>query len=720
MNDLLPIPEHYQYTSLPNVAPPPHYIRLLRLGVHDFELEDEVNCALQTFTFNVSNKSCPPYTALSYTWGPAESLENVSNNESLSLVKVNGRPLQASANLCAGLEEITRRLRRSNEAELYLWVDAICIDQKNFVEKGQQVDMMGEIYRHADSVIVWLGTGLDNEIQEVRSMVKGAASLVQSIHDKIGEVNEKTNHLGSWQRMSEIERQSEFDRHQLPRRGAVQWLYFWNFFKRRWFSRIWGECCNTRITKTSSKLFTADTVTQYVAIQELVLAREVEYYCGQFTFPRDEVLLCTDLLYWEIVTWPELVTQTYDYDLITSSRNVFVIDDLYHESGRFKYHDRVALVGPWSNRESPWKFLMNLLYSSRRHQATTSKDKVYALLGLVRTKKGLSSVALDKFVKADYTKPSSQVFVEAAQGIILDTKWLGPLVLVENRPDLDDLNLPSHVPDFSCRGDQFGLGWQVFEDILPPLIDMSSQAPHAGKPTFEGSLLQCQGIYLQTLASVSEPFTDLFDGKTDFKNGAAIIETRRKITPPGRTLDEIPWQTFLAGDKRLDTTHDLARSFTAFCISRLLQYQMQFPVGTAMPSNIQDFDLVRTLLSYENSIDASDAARLSQFHLPPNHQDDALVEQLKRDGRAFETIFSCHYLDRALFRTNQGFLGTCHSAMRPGDQVWFLARAPCPFVLRKVQNTEARNHFKLVGWAHLEGFPSRDAIYTDWVQVNIV
>ena len=40
------------------------------------------------------------------------------------------------------------------------WVDAICINQVDKQEKGRQVAHMGQIYRAATRVIVWLGLDL--------------------------------------------------------------------------------------------------------------------------------------------------------------------------------------------------------------------------------------------------------------------------------------------------------------------------------------------------------------------------------------------------------------------------------------------------------------------------------------------------------------------------------------------------------------------------------
>lgn len=84
----------------------------------------------------------PSYTALSYVWG----------NPDITLpIFVNDIEVQITTNLFDALTQ----LRENNVGTL--WVDAVCIDQKNDEEKGHQVQMMRSIYQNADEVIAWLG-----------------------------------------------------------------------------------------------------------------------------------------------------------------------------------------------------------------------------------------------------------------------------------------------------------------------------------------------------------------------------------------------------------------------------------------------------------------------------------------------------------------------------------------------------------------------------------
>lgn len=64
------------------------------------------------------------------------------------------------------------RVRQSFLTNRWIWIDAICINQADPVEKSEQVWQMQEVYRRTSRVIVWLGYDNDaklaiNVIQDV-------------------------------------------------------------------------------------------------------------------------------------------------------------------------------------------------------------------------------------------------------------------------------------------------------------------------------------------------------------------------------------------------------------------------------------------------------------------------------------------------------------------------------------------------------------------------
>ncbi|KAL6799378.1 heterokaryon incompatibility domain-containing protein [Trichoderma sp. SZMC 28013] len=131
--------EEFKYTPL-NLERPA--IRLLSL--HPGNDDMVISCELFQAEFH-QRENMLPYEALSYTWGCSE-LSNI--------IHVNGCYLGITHNLYSALVDL-----RYQDRQRVLWIDAVCIDQKNDKERGHQVGQMGNIYHEANGVIFRLGSG---------------------------------------------------------------------------------------------------------------------------------------------------------------------------------------------------------------------------------------------------------------------------------------------------------------------------------------------------------------------------------------------------------------------------------------------------------------------------------------------------------------------------------------------------------------------------------
>jgi hypothetical protein len=123
----------YQYKKLESYR----YIRLLRLKRRSFF--SEPSCEL----IHVSLNEAPSFEAISYTWGPMDP--------SIPII-VDGRQILVTATV----DELLFH-RRSVFCSNLFWIDAICINQSDKIEKGEQLPLMTDIYRRASRVLVWLG-----------------------------------------------------------------------------------------------------------------------------------------------------------------------------------------------------------------------------------------------------------------------------------------------------------------------------------------------------------------------------------------------------------------------------------------------------------------------------------------------------------------------------------------------------------------------------------
>ncbi|KAL8729389.1 MAG: hypothetical protein Q9166_004782 [cf. Caloplaca sp. 2 TL-2023] len=121
--------------------------------------KDDIHCTLAKAKFKTKPliEDEPIYEALSYTWGDAREKR---------IIHVNRHPVPVTANLYVALEY----LRKADEPRV-LWVDALCIDQQNLVEKTHQVSIMKNIYTGASQVLVWLGES-DKDLRKAMAFFK--------------------------------------------------------------------------------------------------------------------------------------------------------------------------------------------------------------------------------------------------------------------------------------------------------------------------------------------------------------------------------------------------------------------------------------------------------------------------------------------------------------------------------------------------------------------
>lgn len=89
------------------------------------------------------SSSAIEYEALSYTW---------DDQKPTKALICNGRTLRVTENVFQAL----RQLRSRKGLQRIIWIDAICINQKDQAEKTAQVCMMGDIFSRAQRVNIWL------------------------------------------------------------------------------------------------------------------------------------------------------------------------------------------------------------------------------------------------------------------------------------------------------------------------------------------------------------------------------------------------------------------------------------------------------------------------------------------------------------------------------------------------------------------------------------
>lgn len=133
--------------------------RLLRL-MPSHDRYGTIRCKLVDYSLEEREED-HQYEALSYTWGDSAHTEDILLNDSV---------FHVTKNLHAAFQHLRDRV-----FERVLWVDAICINQRDVKEKEVQIQSMDSVYGFARQVTVWLGKageGGDVALHHIRVAAK--------------------------------------------------------------------------------------------------------------------------------------------------------------------------------------------------------------------------------------------------------------------------------------------------------------------------------------------------------------------------------------------------------------------------------------------------------------------------------------------------------------------------------------------------------------------
>ena len=355
-------PGAYQYSPLTSGSDDANKcftIRLLHL-LPSADSEAPLRCHLVETWIPLSEGSdAPPvqYHALSYTWGdplfPA-TLEVVERT-----ARDDGPPPDQVGviNITENLHSALQNLRKRGE-NLVIWVDAVCINQADAVERNSQVTNMPNTYGHASSVIIWLGRDAENRGHEERVVpfLYELATLVNDLErtcytpqpDEPGEIY--YNQLNSWRRRLAINKMvTSFLKDSGLNR--LQW-----FLDRPWFRRRW-------------------------IIQEVVLAKKVIVHSGSWSLPWDTL----------VVAMREL------------SGNIM---GPFTEANRTNMHTITTMRQLWTFQGSSHP--LGVLVRFAHFECADPRDRLYALYGVMKKQAALSPQIWD----IDYTLSTANLYMK--------------------------------------------------------------------------------------------------------------------------------------------------------------------------------------------------------------------------------------------------------------------------------------------------------------------
>ena len=287
------------------------------------------------------------YLALSYTWGRAKT------DDDIHPVNIGTQTFYVRTNLWDFFASTKDRYALS-----YLYIDAICTDQKNMDERRHQVKLMADIYANAERVLVWLGKPLLHQRDNLKALHKQLSNLSPGQYSR--DVIRGLAHVCS----------------------------------SRYWTRLW-------------------------VVQELLLAKDIEVHFGEWRFEWDDIadlqrvpLDDADLIYHKKLDW----RQVWIDPLVPEDGIAERIPEGWEYALRIFDHR-----SKWKRRmnvrraSNPGELvrvrdcglpLHKAIYYFSKQRCQDPLDKVYAVVGLLTDKEK------DKIVPS-YRKRPEEVYAEA-------------------------------------------------------------------------------------------------------------------------------------------------------------------------------------------------------------------------------------------------------------------------------------------------------------------
>ncbi|CAN9311553.1 unnamed protein product [Alternaria sp. RS040] len=342
-----------------------------------------VNLSIRTFSLGGSEY--PSYATLSYVWGSGE-LSKVIN--------ISGSSIRITQNLFDVLMALSPTVRpwyagatADQHRYQYYWIDAICIDQNNLQERGQQVSLMGEIYSKSTCTLVWLGREYDNSGLAIDLIRKLSTRIAQSFP------KESVQHL-----ISKPE-------------NRASWVALHDLFKRPYWQRAWVR-------------------------QEYVLSPDLILVCGDHWCKGSE--LQSALV--RLADTLNLYTGIDDLGDLLAHKSKERYETLIMGSPGYEEAQSARQMRVYLNTYKIQLPLLCILDHSKGVKSTDARDRIYGFLGLAHDARLL-------FPTPNYTASVSRVYSKLVKAQVREYRNLD--IICFGRPVRVEPSLPSWVPDWS-------------------------------------------------------------------------------------------------------------------------------------------------------------------------------------------------------------------------------------------------------------------------------
>ncbi|KAJ9144628.1 hypothetical protein NKR23_g5850 [Pleurostoma richardsiae] len=632
----------------------------------------------------------PEYTALSYTWGepiqrsaPLTSIRGCWQHirglwwhyclASHEAVLIDDHPFAVSRNLATVLHHL-----RSRETASCYWIDAICINQMDDVEKAQQVALMPDIYSKAHKTCIWLGKRADSSAK--------AMDFVDRAHQM------------------NLDDPNALPDREIPTQALLA------LFNRSWWYRVW-------------------------VVQEAILSRDALVACGSRVVP----LWKFQLLYQKEMELRQAQRSAARVGNLKSRDFrawTFIPPTLpfYHilALNCMGFFDEVSRSPSF---EQAGHHLGKLVEAASKFQSTLPRDKIYGLLGLVPGAQKHIQVHYGP------EKTDGDVFRDATVFLIRSMNSLKPLLYEKSDEERVDGPSWAINPSWPQRGQSLAMslarsltyhaddGFLTWLRLAPfDILNINSRASvsdttthmtiwagmrlfaqhcaslyhqrYGVDPVFSEDLetMSVRGLIFDTVTAASpagETYNEDVYHVTDPRHGGTVAVswgTLQAYTLSWKLIQK--WRTFLNANLATADPYREAKGGrdTAFW-RKVVADKIRGPDARFMPIEDEVIDKAQLFFSY--------------YRGPCTWEfwfGDAEARPLSQNYRIFMAECFRAVTCRSLILTERGFMGLAPLTVRAGDVVCVIRGCDVPLVLRPVPGEDgALSHYRFVGECYVHG-----------------
>ena len=649
----------YKYDPLPSSE---SWIRLLRIR----STEGPIRCSVET----VNLKDKPLYDCLSYTWGDPlyhdllapEHRRTVTSFRTIPIY-CDGQVVLVTENLRDALLELGRDRRSSRKVHQQdrIWIDAVCINQEDDVEKYHQVKIMDKIYSKSQTVIVWLGI-------HTAPYTDTAIDVMNRLLE-IPERNRKTELFGD-----DLDDAELYEDLGIPYIEPWEWLHLGSFLRRTWFQRIW-------------------------VVQETFVATKIAVLCGSRSLDWGDITKVSKILrHTKLGRLLDLKLEAAldgkaEYQRSTMS-NLFIFEILREKAGRLN--------------------LEILLAYSRYFDASQKRDHVYAVFGMLETPPKLP---VNSIISVE------EIYKLASLEIIREMGDLNVLSCVEDSSARKHNALPSWVPDYSVtslaeplsgnpRAKADEKRWKANDGLKWEMPGVTASSP---------SLLSVRGVQFDSITEFAPTEAGILD---DHQIGSLLSVLKNFLEKQHSSCRERPidafWRTLIKDTFRgrpagKEAPRGFPMFFSDYVVS--LKFDIERTQCGSDDSKISRKKLNKLISLHaeaEELISVLSAKGINDIiptwadieELEDRLQSKGIPRDDEREANYVSRSFEEAYRGRRLFRTSGNYLGIGPQSLQKDDQVWVIAGSTVPMILRKSES----GRWRLVGEAYVHGIMNGEAV----------